>query len=249
VRSLLPGPADHPRPVEAVFAEYAYPTLAGGRWWLRANMISSLDGAVTGPDGRSGSLSTQADRALFHHLRGLADAVVVGAGTVREENYGPVQAPDDVVAARLERGQQPRPTLVVVTRSLRLEPDARAFSGPDRVIVVTSRAAAWPDVDRIGQVADVIRAGDDEVSLVEMLGHLADRGLRRLLCEGGPALLGDLVADRLVDELCLTVAPVLVGGAARRIATGRAAEPPLGFAAAALSLADDGTLLSRWRRA
>ena len=247
MRSLLPGPADHDMSLEDVLAGYDYPRLPGGRWWLRANMVSSLDGAVTGPDGRSGSLSTPVDRQVFHHLRGLADAVLVGAGTARDERYGPVKASADVVTAREGRGQPPRATLVVVSRSLALDPASSLFSGPERVIVVTSRSASWQAVEQVGQVADVVRTGEEHVSLTEALGHLADRGLRRVLCEGGPSLLGDLVVERLVDELCWTIVPLLVGGSGRRMAVGPEAEP-LGFAASTLTLADDGTVLSRWRR-
>ena len=103
----LPGQADVA--VESVLADYADPPLAGGRWWLRANMLSSVDGSVTGPDGRSGSLATSSDRVVFRHLRSLADAIIVGAGTVRAEDY---RQPD---GARL----------VVVSRSLSIDPTAR----------------------------------------------------------------------------------------------------------------------------
>jgi riboflavin-specific deaminase-like protein len=247
VRSLLPPGLDGADEADLLEA-YGYPALEHRRWWLRANMVASLDGAVTGADGRSGTLSTAADRRVFHHLRSLADAVVVGAGTARAENYGPVRAVEAQAAAREARGQSARATMVVVTRSLSLDPTARLFSGPDRVVVVTTRAAPTDAVERLGAVADVLRTGDDQVDLSEMLDVLGQRGLRRLLCEGGPALLGDLVAARLVDELCLTLAPLMVAGQVRRIADGAGAEPPLGLRPAGLLLADDGTLLTRWRR-
>jgi 5-amino-6-(5-phosphoribosylamino)uracil reductase len=247
VRSLLPPGPDGAGEAD-LLAGYAYPALEQGRWWLRANMVASLDGAVTGADGRSGTLSTPVDRRVFHHLRSLADAVVVGAGTARAENYGPVRAVEAQAAAREARGQSARATMVVVTRSLSLDPAARLFSGPDRVVVVTTRAAPSGAAERLGEVADVVRTGDHLVDLTEMLEVLGQRGLRRLLCEGGPALLGDLVAARLVDELCLTLAPMMVAGQVRRIADGAGAEPPLGLRPAGLLLADDGTLLTRWRR-
>jgi 5-amino-6-(5-phosphoribosylamino)uracil reductase len=247
VRSLLPPGLSDAADAD-LLAGYAYPRLERDRWWLRANMVSSLDGAVTGADGRSGTLSTPPDRRVFHHLRSLADAVVVGAGTARAENYGPVRAVEAQAAAREARGQPARAAMVVVTRSLALDPHARLFSGPDRVVVVTTRSAPWDAVERLAEVADVVRTGGDEVDLAEMLALLAARGLRRLLCEGGPALLGHLVAARLVDELCLTVAPLMVAGQVRRIADGPGAEPPVGFSPAGMLLADDGTLLTRWRR-
>ncbi len=245
---LLPVPTEPTTSETDALAGYAYPPLAGGRWWLRANMVSSLDGAVTGADGRSGTLSTPSDRLVFHHLRALSDAIVVGAGTARAENYGPPRMSEQALEQRLDHGQHPRPTLVVISRSMRLDPAARLFAGPDRVMVVTARATPWPAVDRVAEVADVLRTGGDEVDLQEALGVLADRGLRRILCEGGPSLLGDLVADRLLDELCLTTAPMMVAGRVRRIADGRAAEPPLGFVPVGMVLADDGSLFTRWRR-
>ncbi len=243
----LPGAAD--QPWDAVLAQYDYPPVAGGRWWLRANMVSSVDGAVTGPDGRSGSLSTPSDRVLFQHLRRLSDAVIVGAGTARDENYGPVTVDDATVQVRLDRGQAARPRLVVVSRTLSLDPGSRLFSGPDRVTVVTCRSTDWNAVERLGQVADVIRVGETHVDLAEMLGQLADQGTRELLCEGGPSLLGDLLADRLIDELCWTVVPTLVGGGAHRMVEGSSPEPVVGLSLEGMVRADDATLFTRWRRA
>lgn len=227
---------------------YAYPPLAGGRWWLRANMVASVDGAAAGDDGRSGTLATPADRPVFFHLRDLSDAIVVGAGTVRAEDYGPPRVSDAAREHRETLGQAPRPAMVVVTRSLSLEPDARVFSGPDRVTIVTSRSADWNRVERLGEVADVVRTGEHDVDLREMLGLLADQGMRRLLCEGGPSLLGVLVAERLLDELDLTVVPVLTGGHGPRITVGPPADPAVGFSLSSMVRAEDGTLLTRWVR-
>lgn len=246
--TLFPLPGARGVDTESVLQGYDYPPIAGARWWLRANMVSSLDGAATGPDGRSGSLSTPADRVVFHHLRGLADAVVVGAGTARDENYGPPTVDEQTAARRVAAGQPPRPRLVVITRSLSLDVGSRLFSGPDRVIVVTSRSAPWPDVERLGLVADVVRAGDEDVDLSEMAGVLADQGLPRLLCEGGPGLLADVVASGLLDELCLTTVPTLVGGDARRMLSGPSADPLVRLSLAAMTRADDGTVFSRWLR-
>lgn len=245
---MFPLPGDAGLDVETVLRGYDYPPIAGARWWLRANMLTSLDGAVTGPDGRSGSLSTPPDRQVFHHLRGLADAIVVGAGTAREEDYGPASVDEQTAALRQTAGQAPRPRIVVVSRTLSLANESRLFQGPDRTIVVTSRSAPWPEVERLGLVADVLRAGDDEVDLAEMLGVLADQGLPRLLCEGGPGLLADVVAGGLLDELCLTTVPTLVGGDAPRMVSGRAVDPLVRMSMATMTRADDGTLFSRWLR-
>lgn len=227
----LPGEADVA--VEDVLADYDYPPPAGGRWWLRATMLSSVDGAVTGPDGRSGSLATSSDRVVFRHLRSLADAIIVGAGTARAEDY-----------------RQPEgPRLVVVSRFLSLDPEARLFDGPAPPVIATSRSADWNAVERLAQVTDVVRVGDDDVDLAELVGLLADQGMPRLLCEGGPNLLGDVVAAGLLDELCLTTVPTIAGGDGHRIVTGGSPDPLLGLSLASLVRADDGTLFSRWRRA
>lgn len=246
--TLYPLPGSEAVEIESVLADYDYPPIAGARWWLRANMLTSLDGAVTGPDGRSGTLATASDRAVFAHLRGLADAIVVGAGTARAENYGPVRVDDQTAARRQAAGQSRTPTLVVVSRSLSIDTESRLFSGPDRVLVVTSRAAPWNDVERLGLVAEVVRVGDAEVDLAELVGVLADQGLTRLLCEGGPALLADVVAAGLLDELCWTTVPTLVGGDGRRMVSGRAADPFVRLAMASMACAEDGTLFSRWVR-
>jgi riboflavin-specific deaminase-like protein len=231
VQTLFPGVAPD-LALDELVDGYAYPTIPGARWWLRAVMVSSVDGAVTGPDGRSGSISSTSDRVLFRHLRAQPDAVIVGAGTARAEDYG----------------QPSTATLVVVSRSLSLDPASRLFDGPSRVIVATSRSADWSAVERLAHVADVVRVGDSEVDLTELVRLLADQGLRRLQCEGGPALLADIVAAGLLDELCLTTVPTLVGGQGARIATGAAPDPALGLALTSLARADDGSLFSRWRR-
>lgn len=248
MQTLYPLPGSSDESWESVLATYAYPTGLGGRWWMRANMLSSVDGAVTGPDGRSGTLATASDKTVFRHLRSLADAVIVGAGTARDENYGPPSTDATTAAQRESAGQRPRPHLVVVTRSLSLDPGARLFASPDRVTVVTSRAADWNAVERLAQVADVLRVGDEQVDLGEMLAVLADRGLTRLLCEGGPALLGDVVADGLLDELCWTLVPTLAGGQARRMVSGRSPDPLFGLSLVGMVRAEDGTMLTRWRR-
>jgi riboflavin biosynthesis pyrimidine reductase len=249
VRALLP---DGPELDDlALAARYAYPDPmpASGRW-LRANMVASVDGAVVGPDHRAGSLGTPADRQVFGVLRALADAIVVGASTVRVEGYGPARVRPHLAGLRAQRGQRPRAVVVVVSRSLDLDLDAPLFTAAaERTVVVTGEASDPARRTRVGRVADVVVAGETDVDLPAAVAALADRGLPRLLCEGGPLLLEQVVAAGLLDELCLTVAPLLAGGTAGRILRGP------GFAAGTLPvrlhevLAADGTLLTRWLRA
>lgn len=176
---------------------------------VRAGFVVTTDGGVAW-DGGSRPLQTPADSAAFSALRAVTDAVVVGAGTARTEDYGPVRYRPAGRDWRAARGRAGAP-LVLVSRSLELDPAARAFTGPVRTVVVTCAAAVVPTGLR--EVADVVVAGDEEVDLPLALTALHERGLTRLLCEGGPRLLTALLQDGLVDELCLTLTPLLVGTA------------------------------------
>jgi riboflavin biosynthesis pyrimidine reductase len=197
----LAGLADH----------YAYP--ADGA--VRANMVSSLDGAVT-VDGRSDRLSGPADRTVFRVLRAICDVIVVGAGTARTEDYGPPPAPEAL--AEFRPSDRPAPRLALVTRSADLEPGARVFGDPsNRPVVLTCQAADPGRRAALAEVADVVVVGDSEVDLAAGLDVLRQRGLGRILTEGGPSLLGSLAAADLLDELALSCAPVVVGGGAGRI--------------------------------
>jgi len=228
---------------DALRSVYAYPA---DRPWLRANMVSSLDGAAT-VDGRSGGLSPAADKAVFSLLRGLCDAVLVGAGTARSEGYRALRARPGDADLRASRGQRPAPVLVLVSGRLTLDPASALFTGgAQRTVVITSDASDPPARARLGAVADVVVAGEDTVDLAVALRALKDRGLTRVLCEGGPRLLGDVVAAGLLDELCLTVSPVLVGGDAPRLMSGPATGPaPLRLASV---LSDQDVLLMRYLR-
>jgi len=229
---------------------YAYPA---GRW-VRANMIASVDGAIA-LDGRSGGLSGAADRLVFAVLRSLADVIVVGAGTVRAERYR--QAQPDELWQQLRADRPPAPPVAVITRRLDLDLGARLFgckSGPApaglaRTIVLTTELAPAHRVAAARQVADVIVAGADRVKPSGALDALTSCGYRRVLVEGGPMLLGEFVADGLLDELCLTMSPVLEGGhATGRVTTSRWRTAITGLRLVTV-LEDDGFLLTRYVRA
>lgn len=239
MRRLLPDPVIDVD-LDALAVHYAYPESGS----VRANMVASLDGAVT-VEGRSGGLSGDADRRVFRILRALADVVLVGAGTARSEDYGPARVPPEL--AGLRDGQDTAPTIAVVTRTAELDPSARLFGeARSRPVVLTCRAAPPSRVAALQEVADVVAAGDDDVDLPAALARLADRGWTRILCEGGPSLLGALTAADLVDELTLTLAPLLVAGDAGRITVGPVVAPRE-YALAGLLAADD-VLLAHYRR-
>jgi riboflavin biosynthesis pyrimidine reductase len=241
MRQLLPGPElDDPDLVQL----YAYPP---GRW-LRANMVSSADGAAI-LDGATAALSSEGDRHLFALLRTLADVIVVGASTVRAERYAPVRRRE--LWDHLRAGRPPTPPIAVVTGRLDLHPSSRLIaSAPPhaRTIVITTAAAPPERRAELAERADVIVAGEETVDLKAALDALADRGHQRLLAEGGPHLLGQLTDAGLLDELCLTIGPLLAGPGASRIVSGT----PLGVPPQPLTLAhvleDNGFLLCRYTR-
>jgi len=217
------------------------------RPWLLVNMVESIDGAIE-VEGRSGGLGSPPDKAMFHALRELPDVIVAGAGTVRAENYGPVQLSDAAKARRVTRGQQPLPRLAVVTASARLDPTSRLFSDPtQRPIVITSENAPENAIDELRDKADIVHAGATNVALPDAFRQLRQLGVRTMLCEGGPTLDDQLLSHDLVDEWCQTIAPILTGGDAARGAHG----PSTGVAfALKLSrvLYEENVLLLRYAR-
>jgi riboflavin biosynthesis pyrimidine reductase len=235
VRRLLPDPAGPVDPLEV----YGEPPTADGRPGLRLNMVASADGA-TAVEGRSRALSSAADQALFRVMRALTDVIMVGAGTVRVEGYGPPRLPDEAIAGRTRRGQAPLPRIAVVTGSVELDWGSPLFIEPSSRPIVIAPADAMPDrVARAREVADVILAGAGSVDLAAAFATLGLDGVRTVLCEGGPALNGSLAPAGLVDELCLTVAPLLESGGAKRVLDGPALGPPLGMGLASVCEEDE----------
>jgi riboflavin biosynthesis pyrimidine reductase len=200
---------------------YAYPEQGGT--WVRANFIASVDGGATA-DGKSGVMAGPGDRLIFHQLRELTDIIVVGAGTVRVEGYSGAHLGVAQRQRRQARGQGEVPPLAIVTRSGRLERDMPVFTRTEvPPLLLTCTAAADETRRLLGDLCEVVDCSGsdpgkvDEAVLLEALGA---RGMRRILTEGGPTLLGAFIERDMLDELCLTIAPYLVGGLARRIATG-----------------------------
>jgi riboflavin biosynthesis pyrimidine reductase len=207
---------------ERLAAAYAVPHTP----WLRANMIATLDGAAAGPDGLTGSINNAPDHRVFRLLRRLADAVVVGAGTVRAEGYGGLSLP-----------------LVVVSRRGGLPPTLRD-AAPGRVLMATCAAApALAEARGLLGADQVLVLGEEDVDLAGLVPALAERGWGSLLCEGGPSLLRDLLAAGAVDEVCATIVPRVTAGVQPRMTVGPDLDAPLDLR---LLLEEDGTLLGRW---
>lgn len=215
---------------------------------LRVNFVSSADGAVT-LDGASSGLSGPADKRVFRVLRAECDALLVGAGTVRREQYGPVTLNADRRAQRAARGLAEVPRLVVVSGRLDLDPRTRALAdAPVRPTVLTHEGADPGRRAALEPVADVLAVGGTGagLDLAAGLRALAERGLQQVLCEGGPQLFGSLVTGDLVDELCLTVSPLLAGAGAGRIVAGPTS-PPRDLTLRHV-LTGDGNLMLRYVR-
>lgn len=213
---------------DRLYELYAYPSgpLGASGAVVRANAITSLDGAATTAAGTSGGLGGPGDRRLFAIQRELADVVIVGMGTVRAENYGGVRLTAAQRQRRRARGQTEVPPIALVTRTGTVERDLAVLTENETPpLVLTSARAATEAGKRLGSAAVVLDcSGSDphRVDLSVALERLTERGLRKVLTEGGPTLLGAFMDRDLLDELCLTCAPVVIGGAAVRIATGDA---------------------------
>lgn len=225
MRQLLPELIDSVDPLDL----YADLPTASGRPAVRCNMIASVDGATT-VGGVSGGLGGPADKRVFDAVRTLTDVVLVAAGTLRAEHYGPSKVP-----------------IAVVTRTCMLDWDAPFFTkAMARPIVVTVDQATADSRARAARVADVVIAGDDTVDLRRTLDALGARGAANVLAEGGPTLNGQLAAADLVDELCLTVAPMLVSGRSKRIFRGDDLPTPVAMELRSLC-EEDGFLFLRFR--
>lgn len=206
-RRLLPWPAADldPRTAYDDLTRHCWPD----RPYVVLNMVASVDGAVA-IDGVTKELGSRSDRLIFHHLRELADAVMAGASTVRAEHYGPVQLPAPARAQRLAQGRAAQPPLVVVSRSLAFDWEAKLFTCPkQRPILLVPADAPPARRTEAERVAEVICAGTSSVDLPAALGQLRARRVALLVCEGGPTLNSALLGAGLVDELCLTVSPLV----------------------------------------
>ena len=242
MRQLFPDPGE----VDP-FDAYGRLGRVGDRPGVRLNMIASVDGAAS-IGGMSGSLGGPADKAVFAALRSLADVILVGAATMRTERYGPARLSEDARDKRRQRGLPPVPPIAVVTRTPRLDWGSPFFTEAEqRPIVITTTSSAAADRDRAAEVAHVIVAGDDGVDLAAAVGQLGDLGHENVLAEGGPGIAAQLAGEDLLDEVCISVSPVLVGGQARRILAGDGNEVQTPLELCSLLVSDD-YLFTRYRR-
>lgn len=222
------------------------------RPWVRAVMVATADGSANSPKGQSAGISSPSDRLLFATVRGLADVILVGAQTVRTEGYGQPKARPELSHRRHEAGQAERPRIAVITRGGELNLAGRLFTEPGtRPIVLAPGTLPADRRAALEPVAELVLLGTHAVPLVDAVAALAERGLTRIVCEGGPRLLAELAAADLLDELCLTVTPLLAGGSfadqhAPRILSGTVlADAPRGMRLDTV-LESDGTLFLKY---
>lgn len=250
MRQLLPEPVDEVDVGELHAVDRPRPD---GRPWVVALMVSTADGAAA-VAGRSGAIGGAGDREVFRAVRAVADAVVVGSGTVTAERYGPVRTPPEHAAARARRGQAPHPQAVVVSGRLSVPPDLELFAGDDdapRPLLVhppTAPAERRAALATVADLDEVPAAADTGVDPHALLADLHARGHRVVVLEGGPTLNGALVTADLVDELCLTLDPMVVGGGSPRIVAGTGPAEARPWRPAHL-LEHDGALFWRLLRA
>ncbi|MBG0739468.1 pyrimidine reductase family protein [Paeniglutamicibacter antarcticus] len=181
------------------------------------NFIASLDGAAT-VEGRSGGLGSAADQRIFKLLRRHADVVLLGAATVRAEGYEGDLLDSEAQRWRVRHGKAAHPTVAIVSGSLRLDPESDFFTrAPVRPLIFTTGTAPARQRKALERVADIVSAGTRELDIDAVVAELTSRGLNGIHSEGGPHLFGSFEDAGRVDELCLSLSPLLVGGEGPRI--------------------------------
>lgn len=243
MRLLVPGTSGLPLHADLDTTALALAYAAPPGPWVRCNMVTTLDGAASGPDGRSGSINTEADHIVFELLRALSHVVVVGAGTVRTEGYPALSVEHSLRPLREQAGLPAALPLVAVTRSGDLPPTLRDAPPGLALLATTARAPGAAAAREVLGPEHVLVCGEDEVSIDVMLAQLGERGWEHVLTEGGPSLVGSFLSAGRLDELCFTIAPRVVGGQhPRPVGPGGV---PVDLELALLA-EEDGTLLGRW---
>lgn len=223
MRQILPTAAETADPLALHLADHRpAPT---NRPWVMLNMVATADGA-TAIEGVSGDLGGEGDRVVFAAIRATCDWIVAAAGTVRAERYGLPRGNEEIIAARTAAGRAPLPRLAVVTGSLDLDLDLPLFTSDDdrpRAVVLTGRSASPERVEALADVAEVVVLDAPRPTPDLILAELAERGAKVVLVEGGPTFNGQLHDADVIDELCLTLSPQIVGGSSLRAVAGGAA--------------------------
>ncbi len=244
IHQLVPAHSPNPLDDDEILALYGSNDRA--ERLVRANFVTSVDGAST-VSGLSGALGGPADKRVFDLLRRLSDVIVVGAGTIRAESYGAMRLSAEASHWRVDQGLPAQPQFAIVSARLELDPTSDVFAdAPVRPLVLTVDRADPRARHELERVAEVISCGELHAGGTRVVDALATRGLHQVHCEGGPHLLGTLIADDVLDELCLTTSPLLEGGVGPRIvsAPGPAESGPAESGPATRPMALDHVLVS-----
>ncbi len=218
----LPGRLDRlwPEPTQGVeITDVLRPARPeANRAFLTLSFVTSVDGAVT-VDGHSGPLSDPVDQAVLRGVRLANDVVLVGAATVRKENYGPIRLSPEEIALRRQWGLAADLPLALVSSSLDFDPRSRWLETGNSVIFTSSEAldANRERANRLADRAEIVPVGDREVDFGSLLDHLKAQGRPRVACEGGPRLAAALLGRGLVDQLQLSISPVILGSESDRL--------------------------------
>ena len=252
VRQILPTWIDDVDPLD-IYLDDPRPAPLN-RPWVMVNMIASLDGA-TAIKGLSGDLGGPADSAVFRAVRASCDWILVASGTANAESYGPAKRDEAVVHRRLATGRSAVPRMAIVTASGAIDPTIPALgrasaddqrADHDRPLVITGERA---DPDRLAALnTEIVRLPMGRPRPDAVLAELHARGAAVVLCEGGPTWNGQMVAAGLVDEMCVSISPILAGGTSSRIIAGAEQAIPAQMRLSRL-LTEDDLLFARYTRA
>jgi riboflavin biosynthesis pyrimidine reductase len=242
-QAVPPGPAASP---EELYTGLELGEKAtGDRPYVVCNFVASADGKATA-SGRTAQLGGEGDRAAFHLLRTQVDAILAGTGTLRVERYGAFVRSEMLKQVRLAEGRAGQPLGVVISRSGNIPFDIPLFADPDSSVAIYTPPSTVVPVTAARLDVQELPVGDGELRhVLESLRH--DHDVRSLLCEGGPAVFNSLLAEDLVDELFLTLAPALVGGGELALTAGSALAAPLSLRLVS-ALEHEGHLFLRYAR-
>ncbi|WP_280455047.1 pyrimidine reductase family protein [Nocardia brasiliensis] len=217
--------------------------------WIKANFVVSVDGAIAANGGTSGALTSPLDQQVLRLLRELSDVVLVGASTIRAEDYIGIRVSDAGQERRRARGMAPTPPIAVVTGRADLDPNARIFTNtsvpPIILTTTTASTTAKRNLETAG--AHVVELGAHSITTTAIVDTLSSFGHRRIVTEGGPTLVGQLAADHALDELCITTAPTVLSGTSVRL-THSERPASLAMDCKHIIFDADGAQLARWVR-
>ncbi|MFN8016325.1 MAG: dihydrofolate reductase family protein [Acidimicrobiia bacterium] len=204
--------------IENIDLDIAYEVPESKNKFLRINMVESLDGVFT-IDGRAKKLSSDIDRKTFQIMRQHADVLLVGADTVRKENYSAPKFNDEIKQKRKSKGISPHLPLALISSTANFDFESALFQGDEKTIIFTTNEAVSNHIEH-HKIAEFIGCGKDKVDLSNAVNVLIEKGYKNILCEGGPTINAQLLENNLIDELCLAISPQIVQGTTPTIFNG-----------------------------